>query len=489
MSKKQLHDPLLGTTIGGAGSSSRNNKGPGWWKSLSSDDECPITLEPLSSLPHPPFELYSTGGAGSSISYYFDGYALASYIVSRAIFQNPLTRQALTMDDCRLLDDYLDQYCTSRQESDGGSPTTSRMVRVAEAFGLHQMVHVSSTTITSYPGQQSHMVQEEMNRIRRAEVLRSEATSALAGLFVFSSQRNTTTSRRNFAPSSRSREANNKPVPEFGFDLHREAPDMNAAVDEMEGLRVIDDDEVVVVASEAQAYQQAQALFPPLTEAAAAARSSAPAPDVKLLESLKMTAALAQQEEAHRQSRLQAGKQRLSMEATKRQQERIQERGQQKRLFLQEREARKRGEEQRQRAREELEHWRNEQWEQLRLLTEAQQVRMKAATKPAPIPQIEDTALDLVAKEEREKQEEEDKIARQKVKAAEKRKRAKERKQAKKAEELKEAKEKERKAALKKQKEESASKCAACGDGILDCGFEKNGSKFCSPKCARAGPA
>jgi hypothetical protein len=79
MSKKQ-HDPLLGTTISG---SSRNKIGPGWWKSLSSDDECPITLEPLSLLPHPPFELYSTAtGGGDSISYYFDGYALASYIVS-----------------------------------------------------------------------------------------------------------------------------------------------------------------------------------------------------------------------------------------------------------------------------------------------------------------------------------------------------------------------------------------------------------------------
>lgn len=217
----------------------------------------------------------------------------------------------------------------SRQET-GGGPTPQRMVRVAEPFGLHEMVHVSSTnhnaTLFHANGQQSLIVQEMMNQIRRAEVLRSEATSALAGLFVFSSQRNTNTSR-NFTASSRSRTAEASiPIPEFGFDLYCDAPDMNAAVDEMEGLRVIDDDEVVVVASEAQAYQQAQALFPPLAEAVAATRSAARTPYAKLLESLKVTAALEQQQEDYRQLRLRSGKQRLSMEAAQRQQERIQER-------------------------------------------------------------------------------------------------------------------------------------------------------------------
>ena len=60
-----------------------------WWKSLGSE-ECPITLEPLATLPYPPFALKT----GENTSY-FDGLALASYIVSRGIFQNPLTWNGL----------------------------------------------------------------------------------------------------------------------------------------------------------------------------------------------------------------------------------------------------------------------------------------------------------------------------------------------------------------------------------------------------------
>ena len=88
-----------------------------WWSDLS--DECPIPLEPLSTLPYPPFRLLGGGisrhgGGGDSSNanaMYFDGLALASYCVSRATFTNPLTREALTWEDCVRLDDYLEEHC------------------------------------------------------------------------------------------------------------------------------------------------------------------------------------------------------------------------------------------------------------------------------------------------------------------------------------------------------------------------------------------
>mmetsp|Transcript_12909 Transcript_12909/g.18637 ORF Transcript_12909/g.18637 Transcript_12909/m.18637 type:complete len:280 (+) Transcript_12909:994-1833(+) len=74
------------------------------------------------------------------------------------------------------------------------------------------------------------------------------------------------------------------------------------------------------------------------------------------------------------------------------------------------------------------------------------------------------------------------------AKAAAKRKKARQRKKEKKAaldaEKAKLAKDE----TIRKRKEASAMKCAACGDGMLDCGFEKFGVRFCSTKCARAGP-
>ena len=108
-----------------------------WWQSLDDDIECPITLEPISSLPYPPFALSnssSNNNNSNSTSYtatappnnnpkvsggeaccgsvtYFDGIALASYIISRGIFENPLTRQPLDMNICTKLDNHLFQYC------------------------------------------------------------------------------------------------------------------------------------------------------------------------------------------------------------------------------------------------------------------------------------------------------------------------------------------------------------------------------------------
>lgn len=99
----------------------------GWWRKLEEED--PISLEPLKDLPYPPFELsFQTSGIVHYVSYiknlktnknnhdiyiglikpaanYFDGKVLAYYIVSTANFTNPLSRDELTREDCRKLDE------------------------------------------------------------------------------------------------------------------------------------------------------------------------------------------------------------------------------------------------------------------------------------------------------------------------------------------------------------------------------------------------
>jgi hypothetical protein len=70
-----------------------------------------------------------------------------------------------------------------------------------------------------------------------------------------------------------------------------------------------------------------------------------------------------------------------------------------------------------------------------------------------------------------------------------KRQKAKEKAKEKKLLERLENEKMERALAIQKKKEESATKCGACGDGVLGCGFEKFGTKFCSTKCARSGPS
>lgn len=77
----------------------------GWWRKLDEDD--PISLEPLRELPYPPFELtFQTSTLIKPAANYFDGKVLAYYIVSTANFANPLSRDPLSREDCRRLDEY-----------------------------------------------------------------------------------------------------------------------------------------------------------------------------------------------------------------------------------------------------------------------------------------------------------------------------------------------------------------------------------------------
>ena len=68
------------------------------WKQLPDSIIDPITLEPINELKVEPFKINK---------HYFDGEALAAYLVASSTFENPLDRKALTRDDCQRLDAHL----------------------------------------------------------------------------------------------------------------------------------------------------------------------------------------------------------------------------------------------------------------------------------------------------------------------------------------------------------------------------------------------
>jgi flagellar biosynthesis GTPase FlhF len=72
------------------------------------------------------------------------------------------------------------------------------------------------------------------------------------------------------------------------------------------------------------------------------------------------------------------------------------------------------------------------------------------------------------------------------AKAAAKRKRAKEKMKEAKAKERERSEQEQKMKEVEARKAYSAIKCSFCGSGILDCGFERFGQKFCSTKCSRA---
>ena len=440
-----------------------------WWHSL--NEECPITLELLSTLPYPPFSL--TSGA---ITSYFDGLAIASYIVSRGIFQNPLTREDLTMADCRRLDDYLETYCYNNSQLK--TLSTSRKISVAEAFALRSAVHVD----------QAHQ------NVSRAQSLQSTATAALAGLFVYGND------RRRRQPHSRQDEPNALPptlprddqlILDWGFDLARTVDESSARFDEV-GWTVIDDDEDQVVATQREAYQAAQNAFPRLSGSDASEHNVSPrnsysagsALDEHFMERVRELSTQEEEAKARRQHKLELARQQLLREALERREERRRMQQQQQAEGTAQWEKQKQEQEEIDRARAEIEQWREQQWNKLRIISEAQQVRTKTN------PPKDKNGMD-VEKEEKTNIEPpvgptaEETAEKKKANAAAKRKRAKERKKAQKEEERAEQEKQIQQKELEAQKAASALQCQACGHGILDSGFEKYGQRFCSPKCAR----
>eukprot|EP00980_Cylindrotheca_fusiformis_P008344 scaffold1754_cov105-Cylindrotheca_fusiformis.AAC.6 len=436
-----------------------------WWHSLKYE-ECPITLESLSTLPYPPFSLNSGGNTS-----YFDGLALASYIVSRGVFQNPLTRQDLTMEDCRCLDDYLDSYCHKYQRQ-------YRKISVAEAFALRSNVHI---------GRGNNRQNQE-----RVQALRNTATAALAGLFVYGNDRpSLREDNRQLTTTAGSRAStDHQATLDWGFDLSR--PFENTAEFSNEGWTVIDDDEAIVVATQRDAYQQTQASFPPLAGdfASVAEPQDVPTADEYLVGKVRSIALEDERKEAVRMQRLEQERKRLLSEALRRREERKEEKRRERARNAMLWEKQKQENEETQRARAEIEAWREEQWERLRVASEAK----KQAHRPDP--SIKATSITDNNHNNTPEGPNDDKIdeelpteelaAQKKAKLAAKKKRAKARKKAQKAEEKAVLEQKKAAEALAAKKAASKIQCATCSQGILDSGFEKFGLKFCSTKCAKS---
>jgi hypothetical protein len=444
-----------------------------WWKSLV--DECPITLEPLSSLPYPPFVLRS----GEKVSY-FDGLALASYIVSRGIFQNPLTRQELTRADCRRLDSYLEEYWYNRDYQRLNSCSSSRRISVSEAFGLHQTVHVIGN------GGQTD---------RRADALRHTATAALAGLFVYGNdlQRHQSDDYTSQQATRAFQPAHSPQSLEWGFDLGRtvEATAQFAS----EGWTVIDDDEAMVVATERQHYQATQNAFPRLlsseSETPRSSGTSTLSPDLHLVESVHAIAKREQLEQLERERRLELARQQMLHQALERREERRKERELLQSLAEIQLLDKQKEDEETRRARQEIEAWREEQWEKLRLISE-QKTQSEKKREQKEKEKMQTKKMDkthggdiTVIQEVADPSQEEMAATAKKAKAAEKKQRQKDRKKVQKQKEQASLDKKKKEQDLAAQKAAAAVQCTACGQGVLGCGFEKFEQKFCSSKCAR----
>ena len=115
-----------------------------WWRTSTEVD--PISLEPLSELDYPPFEL------GPHL---FDGRVLAFYLVSTGTFLNPMSRDELSIDDCTALDAYLAQ-------------NNLDPARVADALRLQKALTVET-------GRDDSAAQQQQR----------QATAVLHGLFGF----------------------------------------------------------------------------------------------------------------------------------------------------------------------------------------------------------------------------------------------------------------------------------------------------------------
>ena len=486
-------------------SSSGTSSGPQlWWESLPDDVECPITLEPINTLPYPPFVLHkrSTTNDDTDVSYYFDGHALASYIVSRGIFQNPLTRQPLTYEDCRSLDLSLEEYCYNNKDGSHNNNTitgTTKRLQVLEAFALRESVQVRTSGGRS---------EDDERQRQRAEFLRNEATAALSGLFVYGRTDNRHRSRnRNNADTDRQQQIRQhqhqqRALPSFGFDLNRSIP--NHSTENDFGMVVIDDDEDVAVEREQEAYRELQEAFPRLSTQQQGFSDNIPqgrahlmAINDKKLDQIRQNAERERFEEERKQQFLQLARRQLEQEAQQRREERKRERAAMKAKAEANHQKQRQEQDEIAQARAEIEQWREEHWERLRTIAEQQQIQQLEEERRTHImlererrrEQLERERGEKETKAEEDEKEAARREAKQKAAKAAKRKRAKERKKQQQAQEQQEEEEKQKQAALEEKKKASNVKCAACQSGVLGVGFERFGHQFCSPKCARAGPS
>ncbi|KAL3785258.1 hypothetical protein HJC23_002713 [Cyclotella cryptica] len=475
-----------------------------WWHSLS--DECPITLEPLSDLPYPPFLLYSTNDNDSvtestvskttvsKTQYYFDGLALATYVISQGNFANPLTRKPLSYDDCVRLDDYLDEHIYQQKESREQFETTilfREKISVREAFALRHSIKVKFGR-----GNADNEAQAQ-----RAEVLRNEAAVALRGLFVFghydtSSDRNRTTQSSNSQQLPRSA---------GGFDLSytpglgQNHPWGSNSL-EQEGLRIIDDNEAAFSAADAVAWQDIQEAFPHLmglgTDVNPSPRQSQQHDNrsSQLLEVVRRTAVITIKEEREKAEQLERNRRLYFLQALERKKKRVIAKQQAKQAAAASLLDELRAKDELQIARNEIDRWREQQWKSwekasLKHNEIQNQQDSNVHTPEQLLPSADASNLHSVTELENQTSDENEEARRRAaLKKKAKRQRAKERAKEQKRQEHAAIKEKERAVEIQKKKESSNVKCGSCGEGVLGHGFEKFGLKFCSTTCARRGP-
>ncbi|KAL3776683.1 hypothetical protein ACHAWO_003096 [Cyclotella atomus] len=469
-----------------------------WWSILS--DECPITLEPLSELPYPPFILYSDNNSDKTSAapktgsqYFFDGLALATYVISQGNFANPLTRNSLTFDDCVRLDEYLNEHVYHNAESQRSLESTvlgREKISVLEAFGLRNSIKVKVGS-----GNGSNEAE-----IRRAEVLRNKAAVALRGLFVFGHNANhvdNSFTTHQATPQQQCQSSSG------GFDLnYNPSTHQNNSwgidtVIEQDGLRIIDDDEALFQ-SAAAVWQEIQDAFPHLPGASAPATNTLQSQQEvgmsEILQVARRTANLTLDEEREEAGRRERNRRICFLQALERKKQRIDAKRRAKETAAVSLMYEQKAKDELQTARNEIDRWRDQQWqrwEKDNLAYVEEQKQAEPASDIFTAEQSQPIELDVDSSAEAEKHAavEKQEHARAAAKKKAKRQRAKELAKEKKKEEQQIKQAKEHAIELQKKKDSSEVKCGACGEGVIGYGFEKFGMKFCSTKCARSGPA
>lgn len=176
---------------------------PRWWsRGGLAAETCPISLEPIRKFRRPPFELkadpelqHRTAGD------WFDARILASYLVSRGDFTHPVSRRALTRDECVRLDEHLLEHGFA----------------IAAAQVLHAYDHRDEYIVAN-------------GSARRLDDLRREADAVMAALF-------------SAGGPVRSRSQRIRPSPvALSASAQAAASPSAAAVERDGGLTVVDDD-------------------------------------------------------------------------------------------------------------------------------------------------------------------------------------------------------------------------------------------------------
>jgi hypothetical protein len=150
----------------GRGGKGRSGKGTEdqWWRTLDDDVVDPISLEIIAELPYHPFILQESEDGHKHL---FDGAVLAHYLVSTGVFENPVNRVPLDLDDCSALDRYLSAY-------------SLQTANVVEAYQLQKSVKVKQNRRDA----NGNLIPEE-ELATRAVALQREAATVLSGMFQF----------------------------------------------------------------------------------------------------------------------------------------------------------------------------------------------------------------------------------------------------------------------------------------------------------------